>query len=242
MDLADRMKFYEDGSKFTPGLPIIIRLDGRNFHSYTHGMKKPYDTYLFKLFDRVTIALMESTNAVWGYTQSDEISLMLVGDWRSQFYFGGKVQKLVSVLASECTYHFNQLAERPAQFDCRCFQVPSLDEAKNYVVWRDMDATRNSIQMAARSVFSDSQCFKKSTNQLVEMLAEKEIVWEEYPDRFKFGGYFSRVERELPVPPQVYNNNPEYKEGDTYVRKVIEAVAGMGSRQERINFIFRDIL
>lgn len=240
MDISDRMKFYEDDSKFIPGLPIIVRLDGRNFHNYTKGMAKPYDHYLFKLFDKTTISLMESTNAVWGYTQSDEISLMLTGDWRSQFYFGGKKQKLVSVLASECTYFFNSIAEKPAQFDCRCFQVPSIDEAKNYLVWRDMDATRNSIQMAGRSRFSDSQLFKKNVDQIIKMLADVGVNWQDYPPRFRYGSYFYRVRRELPVPPQVYNNNPEYKEGDTYWRSVIEAVPEL-DRNERISTVFMEL-
>ena len=240
MDISDRMKFYEDDSKFIPGLPIIVRLDGRNFHNYTKEMAKPYDQYLFKLFDKTTTSLMESTNAVWGYTQSDEISLMLIGDWRSQFYFGGKIQKLVSVIASECTYFFNNIAEKPAQFDCRCFQVPSIEEAKNYLIWRDMDATRNSIQMAARSQFSDSQLFKKSTDELIKMLANIGIYWQDYPARFRYGGYFYRSKREMPVPPQVYNNNPEYKEGDTYWRTIIDVVPEV-DRNERISHLFREL-
>ena len=194
--LGDRMKRYELSSptvRLLPGIPVMARMDGRAFHTFTKGLERPYDIRLSNLMVDVTKYLVGATNATCGYTQSDEITL----SWYEHFpkgeqLFGGKVQKLVSVLASMTSVKFVQglqsaLPEKATAspvFDCRVWQLP-VNEVANNFIWREMDATRNSVQMAARSVFSDRDCFKKSTSQLQEMLFSVGINWNEYPAFFK---------------------------------------------------------
>jgi tRNA(His) guanylyltransferase len=212
MQLSDRMKLYEGigaGQMCIPNLPIIARVDGRAFHTWTRGMQRPYDEPLQRLFDEVTKFLLEETDAVIGYTQSDEINLILYNDGKvdSQVLFDGRVAKLTSVLASIATAKFNALVPnlipskigRLAYFDCRVWNVPNEQEAVNCLIWRELDATRNSIQMAAQSQYSQKQLQNKNTSEMQEMLWQKGINWNDYPARFKRGGYFKRslVERKF---------------------------------------------
>jgi len=202
--LGDRMKLlekYEAGRKLLPLLPICIRIDGKNFHSWTKGLARPYDEELHEAMVWTTQHLVQETNACIGYTQSDEISLILYSDnYKKQILFDGKIQKLTSVIASMTTAHFNsikqfftKLSAKPvALFDTRVWQVPSMTEAANVLVWRELDATRNSIESAARSVYSHNECFKKNGRELQDMLLKKGINWNDYPDFFKRGTYIQR--------------------------------------------------
>lgn len=205
MELSDRMKLYENiiaGQMLIPNLPTLIRLDGKAFHSWTRGLNRPYDDGLQTLFDEVTKCLVEASNAVIGYAQSDEITLVL---WNyrkpdSQIMFDGRVSKLTSVLASMATARFNSLVpqyipekkDRLAYFDARVWNVPDENEAVNCLIWRELDATRNSIQMAAQPLYSQKQLHQKNTSEVQEMLWQKGVNWNDYPARFKRGGYFQR--------------------------------------------------
>lgn len=212
MEISERMKLYENitaGQILIPNLPAMIRLDGKAFHSWTRGLRRPFDDRLQTLFDETAKFLVEASNAVIGYTQSDEITLVL---WNyakpeSQIMFDGRVSKLTSVLASMATAKFNSLVpeyipEKSASlayFDGRVWNVPSEQEAVNCLVWRELDATRNSIQMAAQSLYSHNQLHLKNTSEMQEMLWNKGINWNDYPARFKRGGYFQRqlIERKF---------------------------------------------
>jgi tRNA(His) guanylyltransferase len=214
MDLADRMKLYENigaGQRLIPNLPVCIRLDGKAFHSWTRGLKRPYDHRLHTLFDETTKFLVEASDAVIGYTQSDEITLILSNGGKpdSQIFFDGRISKLTSVLASMATAKFNALVPsilsekqgRLALFDGRVWTVPSEQEAVNCLLWRELDATRNSIQMAAQALYSHTQLHQKNTAQMQAMLWQKGVNWQDYPTRFKRGGYFQRrvIERTFTV-------------------------------------------
>jgi tRNA(His) guanylyltransferase len=205
MELADRMKLYEQigaGQRLMPNLPVCIRLDGKAFHQWTRGLRRPYDDRLHTLFDDTTKFLVEASDAVVGYTQSDEITLILYNGGKpdSQVFFDGRVSKLTSVLASMATAKFNALVpsilpekhNRLACFDCRVWTVPTEQEAVNCLLWRELDATRNSIQMAAQALYSHKQLHQKNTSQMQEMLWQKGINWNDYPTRFKRGGYFQK--------------------------------------------------
>lgn len=205
MDLSDRMKLYEDigaGHMLVPNLPVMARIDGKTFHTWTRGLERPYDSRLQSLFDEVTKFLIDASDAVIGYTQSDEITLVL---WNyakpeSQILFNGRFAKLTSVLASMATAKFNALVPeylpsktgKLAHFDCRVWNVPSEEEAVNCILWREQDATRNSIQSAAYALYSQKQLHKKDTSEMQEMIFQKGINWNDYPARFKRGGYFRR--------------------------------------------------
>jgi tRNA(His) guanylyltransferase len=205
MDLADRMKRYEDigaGQLLIPNLPVCIRLDGRAFHQWTRGLSRPYDDRPHTLFDETTKFLVEASDAVVGYTQSDEITLILYNGGKpdAQIFFDGRVSKLTSVLASMATAKFNALVpsilpekqNRLACFDCRVWNVPTEQEAVNCLIWRELDATRNSIQMAAQALYSHKQLHQKNTSEMQEMLRQKGINWQDYPARFTRGSYFQR--------------------------------------------------
>ena len=205
LSLSDRMKMYESNAGvfnvFPSGLPICVRIDGKAFHSFTRKMPKPFDPVLMFIFDETTRILIKETGASVGYTQSDEISLVFKKNdgERSQIFFNGRVQKMCSVLASMATAHFNRIfvamhkgsvVHAPAFFDCRAFPVPSLEEVANYLVWRELDATRNSVSGFAQAKFSAKQLFKKNVSEMKQMLCDVGCNWHNLPDRSKYGAYF----------------------------------------------------
>lgn len=201
--LGDRMKYYESANtgRLIPLLPVMIRLDGVAFHTFTKGLERPYDKRLSNLMTNTMVHLVEVTNARLGYTQSDEITLILYSDnFTSQIYFDGKIAKLTSVLAAKASVYFNlylnqaipEKSDNLAYFDCRVWNVPNKVEAANTIIWRELDAVRNSIQMAAQSKFSHNELHGKSCNELQEMLFQKGINWNDYPTFFKRGTYAQR--------------------------------------------------
>ena len=211
-----RMKMYEKAysTKCMPLLPICVRLDGKGFSKWTKGLRRPYDEELVNIMVGVTEYLVKETQAAIGYTQSDEISLIYYANHHgSQLFFDGKLQKMCSVLTSMCTMKFNELfverkimhdrfMDKPwALFDCRVWQVPTLQEAVNYLIWREQDATKNSITMAASTVYSHKQLHKKSGKEKMDMLMEKGINWNDYPFYFKRGVYIRKtlVKRKIAI-------------------------------------------
>lgn len=213
MDLGDRMKWYEGlgpASTFLlPLQPVVIRLDGARFHTFTRKLERPFDSRLSELMMLTTEFLVGLTNARIGYTQSDEISLVLyTEDFASKVYFEGKVGKILSVLASETSVFFNkklteflpEKAHLSPVFDCRVWNVPNQIEAVNALLWRELDATKNSISMAARAYFSHKQLHGKNGSEMQEMLFQNhKINWNDYPTFFKRGTYVQRkkVQRQL---------------------------------------------
>jgi tRNA(His) guanylyltransferase len=202
--LGDRIKSYESSTttnKLFHTLPIICRLDGCSFHTFTRGLKRPYDERLSRCMIETTKYLCKLTSAKIGYTQSDEITLVLNSDkHETQVYFDAKLFKISSVLASKCSVYFNQMIQQeipekakllPA-FDCRVFNVPSKEEALNTLIWREQDATRNSVSMAAQSFYSHRELHGKSSSEMQEMIFQKGMNWNDYPVFFKRGTYIQR--------------------------------------------------
>jgi tRNA(His) guanylyltransferase len=207
-DLGTRMKIYEAAETercLMPGLPIMIRLDGKSFSNFTRGLEKPYDTRLMAAMIKTTTFLVEELHAVIGYTQSDEISLIL--DTHEPI-FRGRVQKLVSVVASMCTEafarfkhtHLSTKLGHPAYFDCRVWNVPSQEEAVNCLVWRELDATKNAIASAAHAKIPHKALQGKNGSQMQEMLfALHGINFNDYPANFKRGTYVRSMRIEQPL-------------------------------------------
>lgn len=202
---GNRMKEYEgveSKRKFIPMLPVLARLDGKSFHNWTKGCKRPFDLEFINLMQEVTKFLVEETNAKIGYVQSDEISLVWYSDnYESEIWFNGRIQKMNSVLSSMCTAKFNQLIpsflpskkEKLAYFDCRVWQVPNLMEASNVFLWREQDCTKNAISMAAQSMFSHKSLQGLSGKQMQEkMFQEKGINFNDYPNCAKRGTFIQR--------------------------------------------------
>lgn len=254
-DFGDRMKEFEQmeaGRKALPLLPIIIRLDGKGFSRWTKGLERPFDEKLSRLMIEVTEQLVDHFNACVGYTQSDEISLVLYSDdYKKENYFNGKIQKLVSVSASVATAYFNTYASRIfagkplAFFDSRVWTVPNKMEAANAILWREQDATKNSVSMAAREYYSHKELHKQGRADMMDMLMEKGVNWNNYPAFFKRGTFVQRVKKFSKFTPDeierlpaqhAARNNPDLQ----IERQVIEPVSmpPFGKVTNRVEVIF----
>lgn len=205
--LGDRIKAYEAMTEIQliPLLPIVARIDGRTFHTFTKGMKRPYDEKMTNAMISTAKRLAESTDARIAYTQSDEITLIWYSDnTKSQTFFNGRHSKLVSNLAAMATLYFYQevlknmpeYASRNPTFDCRVFNVPTIQEACNVLTWRELDATKNAVSQAAREFYSDKECLGKNSSDKQEMLFDKGVNFNNYPDSFKRGTYVIRKQTE----------------------------------------------
>lgn len=205
-DLGNRIKAYEARglsiNYVMPGEIMIARLDGRSFHTFTKGMARPYDKGMSMAMQKTTAALVKEFGATIGYTQSDEITLVWVTKPRSEIIFGGRVQKIVSQTASSATAEFcdfieqykpgySKMGKRP-RFDSRVFTVPSKTEALNCLLWRQQDATKNAISMAAQSMFSHKELQGKSGPQKQEMMFTLGVNFNDYPAYFKRGVFLKR--------------------------------------------------
>lgn len=233
-DLGDRMKVYEAaeaGRRLMDQLPICARIDGKGFSKFTRELKRPYDDRLSQLMVATTVHLVEETGALAGYTQSDEISLLwFQGDPRSQVYLDRKVQKLTSIVASMATARFNAgLAEAlpektgaMAVFDNRVWAVPNKDEAANTFLWRERDASKNSVSMAARALYSHAELQDKSGSEMQELLFQKGINWNDYPAFFKRGTFVLRRTVSRRFTPEELAALPERHEARIKPELVIE--------------------
>lgn len=200
--LGDRMKSYEavTRSVLLPHSYSIVRVDGRSFHSYLRNAKKPFDMDFMFAMQQVGKKLCEEiSGSVFAYGQSDEISVLMQDlAPQTQPWFGGVVQKVVSIAASVATAQLIvQLGtDRFPHFDARVFTLPNVTEVGNYFLWRQRDAVRNSISMAAQSAFSHGQLHGLNSGQLQEKLfTEAGINWNDYPDQCKRGWIAFRESR-----------------------------------------------
>ena len=218
--LGDKMKEFEAVEamrKLDSSLPIIVRLDGRAFHSFVKGLDRPFDSRLHECMKFATKTAMEECNATLAYTQSDEISLVILTGPESQAFFGGRVQKLCSTMAAVTTLAFYrkvlellpEYAHRLPTFDARAWNVPDLKEAANSILWRELDAERNSISMLAELHFSCSELHKKNGSEKKKMLETFGIKWEDLPSQFQRGIYFKKVTRETKFTKDELNRLPE---------------------------------
>ena len=227
--LGDRMKTYENISRIylTKRSPVIIRIDGKAFHTFTRGFAKPFDKFFMMAMQETAKHLCkEIAGCKLAYVQSDETSLLLT-DYDTigtQPWFENNLQKLVSVSASIATLAFNRAFasltrdlsdeyayhgvtmrnlwgerdeknfdaystaySRGATFDARAFILPK-EEVCNYFIWRQQDATRNSILAVAQSVLSHKEMQSKKCTELQDILfAQKGINWNHFPTIEKRG-------------------------------------------------------
>lgn len=230
-NIGIRMKGYEQVAKYglIHRMPVAIRIDGKAFHTFTRGMKKPFDDILIKsMQDTMQYLCKNIQGCVLGYTQSDEITLILIDykELNTSAWFDNEIQKICSISASMATMAFNRAfaknvdewgrsvfpswddggtnekidkslvklneiyqkaIEKGALFDSRCFNIPK-EEVTNLIYWRQLDATRNSIQMVAQANFSHKELQGLSCNMLQnKLLTEKDINWNNLPTTYKRG-------------------------------------------------------
>ena len=226
--LGTRMKtFYEQVPKtrLVRRMPVAIRIDGKAFHTFTRGFQKPFDEVLGNAMVRTMEHLCKNIQGcVFGYTQSDEITLLLI-DYQTLdtcAWFDYEVQKMCSISASMATMAFNRYfneevnnwyytcpvntskddlfytymksIEKGAMFDARVFNIPK-EEVTNLIYWRQLDAARNSVQMVGQANFSHKELQNKTCNMIQDMLHEqKGINWNDFPTRMKRGSCCVRRE------------------------------------------------
>lgn len=223
--LGTRMKtFYEavPDTKLVKRMPVAIRIDGKAFHTFTQGFKRPFDEVLIKTMQQTTRYLCQNIQGcVLGYTQSDEITLILV-DYQTlttEAWFDYRVEKLCSIAASMATMAFNKFfteyvgeynfskwdgvskyedgtqeyihtllnaVDKGAMFDARCFNIPK-EEVTNLIYWRQLDASRNSVQMVGQAYFSQKELQDKSCSDIQDMLMTKGVNWNDLPTYQKRG-------------------------------------------------------
>lgn len=240
--LGARMKeYYEQVPKYRlfRRTPVAIRIDGKAFHTFTRGFQKPFDEVLGNAMIRTMEHLCKNIQGcVFGYTQSDEISLLLIDYQKlnSSAWFDYEIQKICSIAASMATVAFNKYfedevnlwfdrissdvhhdmgvedwdlyktyfkaIERGAMFDARCFNIPK-EEACNLIYWRQLDATRNSIQMVGQANYSHSVLQGMCCNNIKTLLeVDKGIIWGNYPTRWKRGTAWRRdigIDYDMPI-------------------------------------------
>lgn len=208
MTLGERMKEYEFQSRtrLLKRTPVVIRLDGKSFHTFTRGLEKPFDEDFINIMQNTMLELCENIQGcVLGYVQSDEITLVLI-DYQNRdtcAWFDNQVQKIVSVSAAMATLSFNRLFNElwiesdrfqlledkrfKAVFDSRVFNLPK-HEVINNLIWRQQDATRNSINGLAQSLFPHKELQGIKSNDLQDkMLTEKDVNWNNLPTTLKRG-------------------------------------------------------
>lgn len=207
--LGTRMKtFYEKATKiFLPRRAYtIIRLDGKAFHTYTKGLKRPFDLDLIEDMDATAMFLCsEIQGAKCAFVQSDEITI-LVTDFdklETNAWYDNQLQKMCSISASLATAKFNKLRfkrlisngtiltefcnTKLAMFDSRVFQIPNKSEVINNFIWRQQDTVKNSISTVAQSLYSHKELHNKNGSEKQEMIYQKGVNWNDYDPKLKRG-------------------------------------------------------
>lgn len=147
-DLEAKMRVFESAHDYCvlPELYMVARIDGRGFTKLTkeeHDFEKPFDVRFRDMMLETTEHLMNcGFGIVYGYTQSDEISLLF---HRDDDTFARKSRKLISVLAGEASAKFSVLLGAMGAFDCRISEFPSKHLVVDYFRWRNSDAHRNAL-------------------------------------------------------------------------------------------------
>ena len=204
-DIEKRHEGFENqfNQDFIEGLPIIIRMDGNNFSSFTEGLEEPFDMRLTNLMIETCKYAVELTNARCGFVGSDEITLALYAeDAKTQLYYNRKMRKILSILSGKVSVHFNKLlkdympekVEDYPSFDCRAWNVPTLKEGCNAFLLRENSIYKNAITMACmgNKVYSHKQIEGVNGKEKQEMLFKKGINFNDYPVEFKRGVYIQR--------------------------------------------------
>lgn len=234
MNLGDRIKKYEKINRHyaLARMPLIIRVDGRAFHTLTKNFRKPFDDVFINAMLQGAIWTSEHMHGFkCAYVQSDEVSFLLT-DYdtiNTQGWYDYNIQKITSVTASLMTIHFNRylwedsfqvmhnLKKYPV-FDARVFNVPIADAARAFL-WRAKDWHKNSIQMYARSFFSHKELHKKTCNDMLDMLRDNNSPWEDISNHYK-NGYFI-IKDENNAFKIIDNIRPNFEEINALIKPLI---------------------
>lgn len=184
----------------------MVRVDGASFSKYTKDLEKPYDADFTAAMTLTAWAMCQELQApiAFAYVQSDEISVLFDnrtanGDFMP--WYGGQVQKIVSMTAATATAHFNHARmeqgkfSRLACFDSRVFNFDTYADVEAYIAWRQRDSIKNTVSMAAHSIFSNKDLFGVNTEERKEMLNKVDSPWEALPSEFRFGRFIYPVKQ-----------------------------------------------
>lgn len=279
-DLGNRMKtFYEEipKTRLMRRTPVVIRIDGKAFHTFTRGFQRPFDDVLIKTMQETAKYLCENIQGCsLAYTHSDEISLLLIDYQRfeTSAWFDYEIQKMCSISASMTTLAFNKYfadnfdewgeenlpdwnlgctydevddsflelentyskaLKMGAMFDARVFNIPR-EEVTNYFYWRQLDASKNSIQMVGQANFSHKELQNKSCNDIQDMLVtQKGINRNDFPTYQKRGScafkenYLDKTQKSIDLCPirshcVIDKNIPIFKgESREYIERFVNA-------------------
>lgn len=223
LDIGNRMKEYERVTEYmlSHRIPVILRIDGRAFHTITR--KRFKKAWSQEFVDQMILTAQQVMTDIQGcdfcYSQSDEVSF-LITDYRTirtNSWFNYDLRKMISISASLASSVFSQLYGKNVCFDSRAFSMPQ-DDVCNYFIWRQIDATRNAIQMAAREYFSHKQLHLKNCKELQEMLfKEKGINFNDYSIIRKRG--FCIVDKKVDFNIPIFIQDRKYIEKYVYIRE-----------------------
>jgi len=250
-ELGNKMKDWFESrikTKLIRKCPVIIRADGKAFHTFTKGFKRPFDENLINMMNETALFLCrEIQGAKMAYVQSDEISILLTDfdkpDTEAWFDYQG--HKLSSVSASYATTAFNKallkcyfdtkdLREmlmaieegslKFANFDSRPFSVPRVQDVTDYFIWRMKDAEKNSVSMLAQSMFSHKKLHGVSGREKIQMCIEKGVNWNELPSGQRYGRIIVKEkdwkETEHRIPEDKFSNGTaKHEDGKNYVMR-----------------------
>jgi tRNA(His) 5'-end guanylyltransferase len=146
--LDKKMRIYEQSidQHILPDLYLVARLDGRSFSRLTKEIcdfEAPFDVRFRDMMVNTVKELMNcGFRVIYGYTESDEISLLFHPD---EDAFGRKVRKYDSILAGVASAAFSLQLGQPGIFDCRMIPLPNAERVRDYFLWRQEDAHRNAL-------------------------------------------------------------------------------------------------
>jgi tRNA(His) 5'-end guanylyltransferase len=224
--LTDRMKAYEQVNTgyLMKRTPVVIRLDGKAFKSWTSNLNRPFDPILPELMKETVKYLMkEVQGCTFAFSQSDEISIFLrdYDSLTTEGWFGYNVQKMISVSASLVTAKFNQAAAKYdlplAHFDARVFSLPK-EEVVNYFIYRQHDGVRNSVSMHAHDVFGHKAVQGKSVIEMKQMLKDEGKSWDDLPTQFRHGIAIRKDESQITTELPLFKDDRSYIEELVYVK------------------------
>lgn len=220
-DSCKEFEAVEAGRRFMPLLPVVARLDGKCFSKFTKKFKRPYDERMSNAMIETARHLMEETDALVSFCQSDEISIAWYSEEeKSQIWFDGRIQKMCSVLAAMASVQFNKLIhaaipetkDADPVFDCRVWTLPTLEKAADVFLWREIDAIKNAVSMAASELYSHKELFGKTDSERQELMFRMGINFNDYPPFFKRGTYLRRLRQKTKFSTDEINKLPEKHE------------------------------
>ena len=242
-DFDKKMRIYEESldQYILPDMYIVARLDGRSFTKLTKDVCKfeaPFDVEFRNLMIKTVKSLMEcGFRIVYGYTESDEISLLFHSEENT---FGRKVRKINTILAGEASAAFSIALGIVSVFDCRIIPLPNKERVAYYFMWRQEDAHRNSLNaycywILRREGLDQNEATKELKGKDVsfknEMLFQKGINYNDLPEWQKrgIGIYFKDVVKE--------GYNPIKKEAVTAKRRELYVDINIPSGEDYNSFI-----